>query len=76
MTCCPVPLLPDREPDQAAAPASSGRGLDAAFGRCTERCRLEAPFQVAADYIVTSCIFCSAADNRYLDLGLKPGIQF
>src|SRR5207344_1639114 len=31
MTCCPVPLLPDREPDQAAAPASSGRGLDAAF---------------------------------------------
>ncbi len=28
------------------------------------------------DFIVTSCMFCNTADNRYLDQALKRGIQF
>lgn len=28
------------------------------------------------DYIVTACIFCNTADNRYFDLAVKRGITF
>lgn len=28
------------------------------------------------DYIVTACLFCNMADNRYFDLAIKRGIQF
>jgi hypothetical protein len=28
------------------------------------------------DYIVTSCMFCNTADNRYFDQALSRGLQF
>jgi hypothetical protein len=28
------------------------------------------------DYIVTACMFCNTADNRYFDMALKRGLQF
>jgi hypothetical protein len=28
------------------------------------------------EYIVTACMFCNTADNRYFDLALKRGLQF
>jgi hypothetical protein len=28
-----------------------------------------------ADYIVTSCMFCNTADNRYFDLAAKRGLH-
>lgn len=28
------------------------------------------------EYIVTACMFCNTADNRYFDLAVKRGIQF
>jgi 5-methylcytosine-specific restriction endonuclease McrA len=28
------------------------------------------------DYIVTACMFCNTADNRYFDLAAKRGLQF
>jgi hypothetical protein len=28
------------------------------------------------DFIVTCCMFCNTADNRYFDLALKRGLQF
>lgn len=29
-----------------------------------------------ANYIVTACMFCNTADNRYFDLAEKRGYQF
>jgi hypothetical protein len=28
------------------------------------------------DYIVTACMFCNVADNRYFDLAEKRGLSF
>jgi len=28
------------------------------------------------DYIVTACMFCNTADNRYFDLAAKRGLRF
>src|SRR5881396_3658990 len=28
------------------------------------------------EFIVTACMFCNTADNRYFDLALKRGLQF
>jgi hypothetical protein len=28
------------------------------------------------DYIVTACMFCNTADNRYFDLAIKRGVRF
>jgi hypothetical protein len=28
------------------------------------------------DYIVTACMFCNTADNRYFDLAVKRGLRF
>jgi hypothetical protein len=28
------------------------------------------------EFIVTACLFCNTADNRYFDLALKRGLQF
>jgi hypothetical protein len=28
------------------------------------------------DYIVTACMFCNTADNRYFDLAIKRGLRF
>jgi 5-methylcytosine-specific restriction endonuclease McrA len=28
------------------------------------------------DYIVTACMFCNTADNRYFDLAVKRGVTF
>ena len=29
-----------------------------------------------SEFIVTACMFCNTADNRYFDLALKRGLQF
>jgi hypothetical protein len=34
------------------------------------------PDRDSPDYIVTSCMFCNTADNRYFDLALERGLRF